>query len=109
MVKRVLAASTMALAGAALALGLSTAPAAARVFVGIGIGVPVYAPPPVVVAPPPVYYAPPPVVVAPAPTYVPTYVQQPSASNTWYYCDNPQGYYPTVQTCSSGWRPVAAH
>jgi hypothetical protein len=105
MIKRAVVAGTTALAGLALAFGLSTAPAAARVFVGVGIGIPVYAPPPVVVAPPPVYYAPPPVVVAPAPTYV----EQPSASNTWYYCDNPQGYYPTVQTCSSGWRPVAAH
>ncbi len=46
-------------------------------------------------------YAAPPVVVAP-PTQV--YVQP--APPTWYYCDNPQGYYPYVQQCPSGWRPV---
>ena len=27
---------------------------------------------------------------------------------TWYYCDNPQGYYPDVETCNSQWRPVPA-
>lgn len=26
----------------------------------------------------------------------------------WYYCDNPQGYYPNVNSCPSGWRPVPA-
>ena len=26
----------------------------------------------------------------------------------WYYCDNPQGYYPYVQNCSAAWRQVAA-
>jgi hypothetical protein len=30
------------------------------------------------------------------------------AQQTWYYCDNPQGYYPDVETCSSQWRPVPA-
>ncbi len=25
---------------------------------------------------------------------------------TWYYCDNPQGYYPDVETCNDQWRPV---
>ena len=29
----------------------------------------------------------------------------PTAS--WYYCDNPQGYYPYVQQCPGGWRAVA--
>jgi len=101
--------------GVALAGGLATTPANARVFVHVGVGVPFYGPyyayppyyydypPPVVYAPPPVVYAPPPpVVVAPTPTYV----QQPSSS--WYYCDNPKGYYPYVQDCGSGWRQVPA-
>jgi hypothetical protein len=51
-----------------------------------------------------VYWAPydvPPVVVAPSPQ---VYVQP--APPTWYYCDNPQGYYPYVQQCPGGWRPV---
>jgi len=46
-------------------------------------------------------YAAPPVVVAPPPR---VYVQP--APPLWYYCDNPQGYYPYVQQCPSGWRPV---
>ena len=24
----------------------------------------------------------------------------------WYYCNNPQGYYPNVQQCPSGWNRV---
>jgi len=46
---------------------------------------------------PPVVMAPPPVVVQPSPP-PPQY---------WYYCDNPRGYYPYVQQCPGGWRPVA--
>ena len=26
----------------------------------------------------------------------------------WYFCDNPQGYYPYVQNCSTTWKQVAA-
>lgn len=52
----------------------------------------------------PAYYAPPPgpqaqgsnqIAGAPPPQY-------------WYYCDNPQGYYPYVQNCGTAWRQVAA-
>src|SRR5262249_48673974 len=46
-------------------------------------------------------YAVPPVVAPPPQVYI-----QP-APPTWYYCDNPQGYYPYVQQCPGGWRPVA--
>lgn len=31
---------------------------------------------------------------------------QESGSNYWYYCRNPAGYYPAVQTCPSGWLQV---
>lgn len=50
------------------------------------------------------YYSPP-VVVTPAPQ---TYIEQGSdaADQYWYFCSNPQGYYPYVQTCPSGWRQV---
>jgi hypothetical protein len=113
--KAALAAAGLVLA-AGLATGLTARPAAARVFVHLGIGVPAYPyygyapyyygypPPPIVYAPPPVVYSPPPpvVVVPPAPTYV----QQPEQS--WYYCDNPKGYYPYVQDCRSGWHQVPA-
>lgn len=28
-------------------------------------------------------------------------------ANYWYYCSNPQGYYPYVKECPNGWQPVA--
>ena len=90
----------------ALALGvaLTPSPAAARVIVGFGFGVPMVAPAPYYYAAPPVVYAPPPVIYAPPPQ--PAYVSQAQAS--WYYCDNPRGYYPYIATCSSGWHEVPA-
>src|SRR5215470_15294259 len=46
------------------------------------------------------YYYPPPVVVTPPPIYVQPAPQTPSppppASTYWYYCEDPQGYYPNV-------------
>ena len=54
--------------------------------------------PAVVVTPPPTVY------VQPAPQEP---AQPPAASSFWYYCEAPQGYYPYVQQCSSGWRPIA--
>ena len=91
-------------------LALSAAPANARVFVRVGIGgpyyyggYPYYYPPPVVYAPPPVVYAPPVVYQQPAPP--PAVAPQ---AQTWYYCDNPQGYYPYVSQCGTGWRQVPA-
>ena len=56
-----------------------------------------YGSPPVVTPPPQVY-------VQPAPEAP---VQPPPTPPSWYYCDNPQGYYPYVQQCPGGWRPVA--
>jgi hypothetical protein len=62
---------------------------------------PTYIPAPEVVvnAPPP--YEPPYPSAAPYPP-----AAAPAAS--WYYCDNPQGYYPYVQNCTGQWRPVPA-
>lgn len=50
------------------------------------------------------YYAGPPVVIQQQP---PVYLQreQPE-SNYWYYCQNPQGYYPYVNSCPGGWMKV---
>ena len=46
---------------------------------------------------------------APPSNYAPPTQQQPPAqAQSWYHCDNPQGYYPYVQSCSSGWRQVPA-
>jgi len=32
----------------------------------------------------------------------------PWSPQDWYYCDNPQGYYPFVAVCTSGWHAVPA-
>lgn len=58
----------------------------------------------------PPYYYPPAMVPATPPVYIereeedalPT---EPSAY--WYYCDDPQGYYPDVEQCPGGWEAVA--
>jgi hypothetical protein len=52
------------------------------------------------------YYAAPPVVVQES---SPVYVQpapQPEEPSYWYYCQNPQGYYPYVKQCPNGWMRV---
>ncbi|WP_322629104.1 hypothetical protein [Halothiobacillus sp.] len=58
------------------------------------------------------YYYPPQVITVPSSP--PVYIQQdepPVASapqnNYWYYCRNPQGYYPYVKQCPGGWQAVA--
>jgi hypothetical protein len=33
---------------------------------------------------------------------------QPYASQTWYYCSDPAGYYPYVGQCNTGWQTVPA-
>jgi len=55
----------------------------------------------VVVGPP--YYAAPPVVVQQQP---PVYAEPEPGQNYWYYCQNPQGYYPYVNNCPGGWMKV---
>jgi len=114
MLKRIWLKSALALGLLTFAggLALAPAPASARVFVHVGVGYPwccgpyyYYPPPPVVYYPPPYYYEPPPVVYAPPPP--PPTPLAPQAQ-TWYYCDNPKGYYPYVSNCASGWRQVPA-
>jgi hypothetical protein len=85
------------LAGSFLASGLVAAPALAQVIYPYPYpyGYPYVAPAPVYVPPPP-----PPVVVAPA--------APAPRPQSWYYCDNPKGYYPYVQNCSGPWREVQA-
>ncbi|PKU21589.1 hypothetical protein [Telmatospirillum siberiense] len=101
--------------GVAMAAGLTASPVAARTVVSVGIGGGpgwygppppyYYAPPPPVYyyPPPPVYVAPPTTIVVPAPAPA---VQGPAPAATWYYCDDPKGYYPYVANCNTGWRPV---
>lgn len=53
------------------------------------------------------YYAAPPVAVQQDPSvYLQQSQSQPQQPNYWYYCQNPQGYYPYVQQCSGGWMTV---
>ena len=40
---------------------------------------------------------------APQQSYAPS-----NQSSDWYYCHNPAGYYPYVQSCSGGWQRVPA-
>ncbi len=82
-----------------------------RMYFGPSFGFGLYAP---LWAPPPVYYAPPPVVVQqgygapPAPAYAPPATAAPNPGD-WYYCGNPQGYYPYVRSCNGQWQTVPAN
>ena len=77
---------------------------------GFNVGIPLYGPPAYgpnpYWGPPPYYYPPPPVVVVPQQPQ--TYVQrnQLQESDYWYYCQNPQGYYPYIKSCPGGWMKV---
>src|SRR5262249_47030942 len=71
-----------------------------RTAIGVGIGPswgPYWGP---YAYPYPYTYAYPPVVVAPS---TPLSVA-PSPQASWYYCDNPTGYYPYIRQCPGGWR-----
>ncbi|MDA8162787.1 MAG: hypothetical protein M0022_07785 [Desulfobacteraceae bacterium] len=56
---------------------------------------PYYWSPPVIVQPPPVYEE------EPAPPQ-----PEEQEQNYWYYCPSPQGYYPYIKRCPSGWMKV---
>jgi hypothetical protein len=51
------------------------------------------------------YYRPPAVVVQPPPR-VYAAPERPAPEDYWYYCRNPEGYYPYVETCPGGWMQV---
>ncbi|NNM51074.1 MAG: hypothetical protein HKM02_02465 [Pseudomonadales bacterium] len=49
------------------------------------------------------------VVIAPPPqTAIAPGALPPPPASTWYYCQQPQGYYPYIPSCPSGWQPVAS-
>ena len=56
------------------------------------------------------YYYPPTVITVPATP--PVYIQQPPPvvqqypPGYWYYCRNPEGYYPYIKECPGGWQQV---
>jgi hypothetical protein len=57
--------------------------------------------------PAPYYYPAPPVAVQqPSVVYERSAPSQPQAPTYWYYCPNPQGYYPYIQQCPAGWLQV---
>jgi len=43
---------------------------------------------------------------APVQGYAPPAASQAAPSNDWYYCRQPQGYYPYVRACPDGWQRV---
>src|SRR5262249_1942474 len=45
--------------------------------------------------------------IAPAPYIGITPVPPPPPAPVWYYCSDPQGYYPMVPECTVPWTPVA--
>ncbi len=55
----------------------------------------------------PYIYSPPPVIIEQREP--PVYIQRqpappaPTVSSNWYYCQNPPGYYPYVQSCRQPW------
>jgi hypothetical protein len=57
----------------------------------------------------PYNYGPPVVPEGVEPGYIPPLDQgAPPASQYWYHCDSPEGYYPYVQACDQQWQPVPA-
>jgi hypothetical protein len=50
------------------------------------------------------YYAPPPLIGQGQPRIYVQPEQQPA--DYWYYCQDPQGYYPYVKKCPDGWMKV---
>jgi len=55
----------------------------------------------------PRYVEPPPVVVREQPpAYIPPQLPVAPVQNYWYYCQNPQGYYPYVRQCTHQWMRV---
>ncbi|CAJ0822728.1 MULTISPECIES: hypothetical protein [Ralstonia] len=83
-----------------------------RVGIGVYVGPPWGYPYPYY----PGYYYPPAVVAVP--TEPPQYIEksdmatgdadEPEDQGYWYHCAKPEGYYPYVKTCSSGWQKVPA-
>jgi hypothetical protein len=71
-----------------------------RAHVGVFFGAPLFWP----YYPDPYYY--PPVVVVPSSP--PVYIEQGQLSpqQYWYFCSDPQGYYPYVKQCPAGWQQV---
>ena len=73
---------------------------------GVSYGLPYYGYP---------YYVSPTVVATAPPVYIqqtqraePAQRAEDGSDGNWYYCSDPQGYYPNVSACPGGWLPVPA-
>jgi hypothetical protein len=85
---------------------------------GVGVGVATGLALDAALAGPPYYYPyapypypyPVPAVTVVQPVAVPAAapVAAPASNQTWYYCENPRGYYPYVGSCQTAWQPVPA-
>jgi hypothetical protein len=75
-----------------------------RVFIGgsFWLGPPLFWGPPYYYSGP-AYYGPPLAFVQPSGRYIQRGQEE---SDYWYYCDNPQGYYPYIKACPGGWMKV---
>ena len=89
--------------GYGLGLGYGFGPGYYGGYGGYGFGGPYYSP----------YYGYSPVISVPVTP--PVYIQRqetrpplspPQPANYWYYCRNPDGYYPYVKKCAEGWLQV---
>lgn len=94
--------------GVLLPLGLSSGALGARVYVGGYFGFPYYAYPYAYYPYAYPYYYP---YAYPYPYYPDAYAQpqvyiEQEQPSDWYYCQNPQGYYPYVTSCPGGWTRV---
>jgi hypothetical protein len=90
-------------------------PAIVGGMIGYGLASSYYAYPAPYYYPYPVATYAPVVVSQPATVYVesaPTVAVVPAApqpqQNSWYHCDKPEGYYPYIKECQTGWKTVPA-
>ena len=54
----------------------------------------------------PPYYAQPPVIIERQPEVYTQPAPQRQEQSYWYFCTNPQGYYPYIKRCPGGWLKV---
>ena len=73
--------------------------------VSFSFGIPLWVGPGPWWGPYPYYYPAPPMAVQP-PTVYEQAAPPVQAPTYWYYCPNPQGYYPYIQQCPNGWMQV---
>ncbi|HAM52592.1 MAG TPA: hypothetical protein DCP92_18540 [Nitrospiraceae bacterium] len=52
------------------------------------------------------YYSPPPYAAQQQSQVYVQQTQQPEEQSYWYFCTNPQGYYPYIKQCPKGWLKV---